>query len=534
MNRAERARLLSLEQGAIRKERARLSVALAYPNSYYVAMSNLGFQAVYFELNRRDDTCCERVFCVPAAGPAAGRAPVSLETGRGLGEFDVVAFSMPYEPDAANLLRMLSAGGIPVRGADRDGTHPLVVAGGLAASANPEPLAAFVDAFVIGEGEEAVHELADTVIRGAGTRAGMLERLAEVPGIYVPEAGAGMGTVSRRWIRDIDTVETVSRILTPETEFGNVFLVELSRGCPWRCGFCLARTGYRPVRWRSARSVLGSLERSGGKGDRVGLVGLDVGAYPHLEDVVEYLQERGRRMTVASLRTESLSESLLGAMARGGQTTLTLAPEAGSRRLRRVVGKGAGGEELSRWAASAREAGIPNVKLYFLIGLPSETDEDCMDIVGVVRSVRDSLLESSRKSGRMGRVTVSIGPFVPKPHTPFQWAAMAGRRVLAGRLRMLERAFAVMDNVTMISESIKWAHWQGLLARGDRRMGLALEAFALGGATPAAALSGAGLDEERELHRERDTGEALPWDHLDWGTGKQDLADEYRRALARV
>ena len=354
--------LLAEEQGTVIKDwGGKISVALAYPNTYAVGMSNLGFQTIYRHLNAMPDVVCERVFMPePADLDEMRRAqlpPFSLESLRPLTDFHLVGFSVTYKGDYVNVLRLLSMAGIPLRAAERRPHDPLVLMGGVCAFSNPEPIAPFMDFVVVGEGEELVVELIAAYRAGYRDRAELLASLAKLDGVYVPERyhveyaqdGAiadvsahegAPAVVAKRRLRNVNAFETVAAVKTAQAEYGHMALLEVGKGCGRGCRFCLEGQVYRPVRHRSVDALRETVERMAAAGERrIGLVGACVSDYPWLGDLLKVVEDNGMELSISSLRADSLSEGLVAALARGGHRTLTMAPEAGTERLRRVIRK---------------------------------------------------------------------------------------------------------------------------------------------------------------------------------------------------
>src|SRR5215831_5854802 len=458
--------LLASEEGVVRKDwGGRVSVALVYPNTYAVGMSNLGFQTVYERLNALPDAVCERVFFPDPEDLdellRTGAEPFSLESLRPLREFDIVGFSVTYEGDYINVLRLLRMAGIPVRTADRAPGDPLVLMGGVCAFSNPEPLAPFMDEVAVGEGEELVGEIvaAYAESRAAGTddlRSRVIGRLALLSGIYVPAAydvgyasdgsiesvtpiAAGVpSVVIKRRVRDVNRFETRSLLKTPKAEYGHMALLEVGKGCGRGCRFCLECQVYRPVRHRSLEALRESVATIAKESKRVGLVGACVSDYPWIGELMQILEEYGMEVSISSLRADSLTEDLVASLQRGGHRTLTMAPEAGTERLRRVVRKVITDEQIYAACDLLRKYGIPNLKCYFMIGQPTETMEDVEAIPDLARRMLDRLRVPGPEGHPFGKLTLSVSSFVPKPWTPFQWAAFDEPRDLEAKLEVIK------------------------------------------------------------------------------------------------
>ncbi len=543
--------LLAAEQGTVIKPRgADLSVALAYPNTYHVGMSNLGVHRIYSLLNKRPDTVCERVFLPDDEDideyEKTNTRLFTLESRRPVKEFDVLAFSVSFEQDYLNILAMLKLSGIPPRREDRGSGGPLVVLGGICSFFNPEPLADFFDVVITGEGEEVAEEFIDTVRGcGAGSRRELLLALSRVPGVYVPgfydvlynddgtirervstEPGAPERIVKRS-VRSLDGMAASTVILTPNTEFSGMYLSEVTRGCGRHCRFCMAGYIYLPPRSLTIETARAQAARADELCGKIGLVGAALSDYP---DIGELCAAIGGSVSVSSLRADSVSEALVDRLARSGHKTVSIAPEAGSERLRKVINKGVTEEDILRAADLIFGRGIPNVKLYFIIGLPTETQEDVDAIIALAGKAREVQLTHARKAGRIGRITLSVNSFVPKPFTPFQWEPMESAASLNRKLRALEKAVKKIGNMNIIHDLPKWEYIQALLSRGDRRIGRLIEAAYGNGGNWKKAARESGIDMDFYVSRRRAFDEALPWDFIDIGVRKEYLRKEYERA----
>ena len=543
--------LLAAEQGAVYKQTADVIVALAYPNTYHVGMSNLGLQRIYSLLNKRPDTVCERVFLPDEedreAYQAAMPSLVTLEHRRPLRSADILAFSVSFEQDYLNVVEMLRLGGIRPLRAERTEDDPLLLLGGICTFFNPEPLADLFDVIVVGEAEEAACEVIDAFVEARDKdRHGLLQRLSRVPGVYVPSfyevSYNDDGTIAERRAIEPGAPERIPKrtyqesaehpaatvILTPETEFSNMHLAEVTRGCGRHCRFCMAGYIYLPPRNSSLAAAQEEARKADERCGRIGLVGSALSDYPDITDLCASIEGS---LSVSSLRADSLSRPLIERLAASGHKTISIAPEAASERLRKVINKGITEADILRAADLVFGAGIPNLKLYFIIGLPTETQDDIDAIIDLARKVREVQLTYARPLGRIGRITLSVNSFVPKPFTPFQWEPMEDVKSLNRKLRSLEKAVRSIGNMNIIHDLPKWAYAQALLSRGDRKVGsLLLAAYALEGDWKAAGRE-LGVDLDRHVTRRRGENEVFPWDFIDIGVRKEYLRNEYQRSL---
>jgi radical SAM superfamily enzyme YgiQ (UPF0313 family) len=526
----------------------RLSVALVYPNTYHQGMSNLGVQAVYQLLNARQDTLCERFFLPDPEDLAehrrSGSPLVSIETQRPLADFDLIAFSISFENDYLNLPVLFELGHLPLWREERDARHPLVLCGGVCAFLNPEPLAEIMDLFAVGEAEVLLTPLLDALHRAGGQNRGeLLAVLASQPGLYVPSryqvdyaddgflrgmipvAGAPQ-RVERQWLERLDDFQARTCVATPDTEFGSMQLVEVSRGCPRACRFCAAGFIYRPFREHSAgflrEQLLGAEEGPG----KVGLVAAAVSDYDGLAGIGAAVQDAGGEVSVSSVRIDAITPAQVAMLVRSGHRTLALAPEAGSQRMRDVVNKGVDEAQVLAAVKMVAEGGVPNLKLYFMIGLPGESNDDVLAIGNLTGRIRQAWESVGKARGKLGRLTLSVNPFVPKPWTPLQWAPMEPLNRLEKKYRMLRKLIRPLANVDLQCESLRSAELQGFFASGRILPRLAA------GLGLKAACREAGLDPAFCLHRERRQDELFPWEIIAQGVRRDYLWREYLAARA--
>jgi radical SAM superfamily enzyme YgiQ (UPF0313 family) len=532
------------EHGAVRKQwRGRRRVALAYPNAYRVGMANLGFQTVYRLLNELPGLLCERVFY----DPKLGATPVAVESGRPLDHFEIVAFSVSFENDYLNLLDLLQKAGLPLRAAQREAPHPLVIAGGVACFLNPEPLAEFIDCFLLGEAEQMLP--AFMARYDPHTRRRHLHDLAQrVPGLYVPAAYRphysadgrlaafeAATDVPRRvtLVKAIDIAHqpTCTSVVSGKTTFDSDYLVEVGRGCPHGCRFCSAGYIYRPVRFRHGDILEQCLHDGARLTRRIGLVGAAVTDLPALERLCTLADKEGLSLAFSSLRADALTSQLAATIAKSGTKTATIAPDAGSERMRQVINKGLTESQILAAVRLLITAGVLNLRLYYMVGLPTETMADVEAIVRLTLAIREVFVACSRPQGRLGRITVSLNCFVPKPATPFQWAPMATAAQLKGRIAQVKKALAPVPNVELSAGSHREAAFQAVLARGDRRLAEHLEHTVASGGNWRHFLQHAGDKINFYRTRPRELDELLPWDFIDTGIDKRLLVREYQRAL---
>ncbi|HEY5619508.1 MAG TPA: radical SAM protein [Vicinamibacterales bacterium] len=552
----ERARqLLSKEVGYVRKPHGgRLRVALAFPNTYFVGMSNLGFQTVYRLFNAEADIVCERVFLPPKselADQLASRTPlITLESQTPVADFDVLAFSVSFEWDYTNVLTLLRLAGLPLRAAARTDRHPLVVIGGAVTFVNPEPLALFADAIAAGEGETLVPSLL-RAFQAASGRADLLRGLAGERGFYipsfydveyeadgtiakfVPKEGTGAPPVVRKAaLKSTDALDPpATGIFTPDTEFGSRFLVEVVRGCANLCRFCWAGYNYLPVRAFPKERILELAERARQHSSRVGLVSIALCDHPDIEEILTRLSAMGYSISPASLRLDDITPTIVRLLRESGERSITIAPETGSDRLRRVINKTITNDEILASAEMIFASGMENLKLYFMIGLPTETDEDLVAIHGLTLQLRDIMLKYARGRGHIGRIVGSVNPLVPKPGTAYQWLPMESDEVIERRIRRMRSLTAGIDNVYFTIKSERHSFYQALLSLGDRRVAPIIEAAQRNGGDWRAAAAETGVDAGFFVFRDRSSDRVLPWDIIDGGMKDDFFRTEFSKAL---
>ncbi len=474
---------------------------LAYPNNYWVAMSNLGFQAVYDILARDSRVHVERAFLPEEADSekVASTKWRSFENNNLLGDCDILGFSMSFETDYPHFLKMLNNQGLLFgswqerEAAAQEGKFrfPLLIAGGTAVTLNPEPVAEFLDAIVMGEAEELLPEFVDVFHKAKSegwSREELLLGLSQIEGVYVPRFYQPHynqdGTMERyevrddvpvrprrRFVKDLSKFKTHSRILTPETEFKDMFLTETGRGCEMGCRFCVAGYIYRPIRKRSEEALQDTVQVGLEKSDAIGFVGASVSSHKAISKLAQTVAEKGGRASLSSIMSQKVTRALAASISESEYKTVSLAPEAGSDRLRRAAGKRVVNEQVVSAARELAEAGIRGFKLYFIVGLPTELDEDIDAIAKLAIAVRDAVTEISRPTGKMAWVSLSVNPFIPKASTPFQWEPMLDPKTLEKKIERLRKQVLKIHNLEFRFEPPKESYFQGLLSRGDRRVG---------------------------------------------------------------
>lgn len=533
--------ILSREKGHYIKVWGKpLHICLAYPHAYNTGMSNLGFQTVYDLFNRHPQCLCDRVFL---PGPAEerefireGQSLFSLESQRPLTDFDIIAFSLSFENDYPNILKMLALGGIPLLAQEREESAPLIMGGGIAVTLNPEPLAAFFDFFLLGEAEEAVGPFLDvcaTPIRSAMTKEQVLMRLQqEIAGTYVPRfyqvtyqasgqiearlpLRAGLPEkIKKARLGDIDSCLTEQCITTAEAELGGMFLVEVSRGCRRGCRFCASGYACRPARFRNAALLENSFLKALEGHRKIGLLGTAVSDHPDLLALCRFIRERGGEVAIGSLRLDKVEPELVRLLKEGGAETLSLAPEAGSQRLRDFIAKGITEAQIFHAVEVLSQQGIAKIRLYFMIGLPSEGEDDIEAIIQLTKRIK--LLAGERGQGKSSfkRITLSINQFIPKAGTPFQRYPLANIDQVKKRVRQIAAAMRQEPTIRLIHDLPKWNYVQALLSLGDRRISEILLALHNAGSNWSQTLKEARVDPDYYVYRPKDRDEILPWDFI--------------------
>jgi len=562
------ARYTGGEWNAIIKDwdKTPIRIALTYPDLYEIGMSNMALPILYELLNSQPDVLAERVYAPWADMEAVMRTAnvplFSLESKHRLKDFDIIGFSLGYELTYTNVLNMLDLAQIPVLASERSDSHPLVIAGGSCAL-NPEPMADFIDFFVIGDGEEVLLELLDSFRDWKGARVSkkeLLHQVATIPGIYVPSlyqveyqadglvksitptVPQAKPSIERRIVTKLPPV--VTKPVVPYIEvIHDRGAVEIQRGCSHGCRFCQAGIIYRPVRERPQHEVLQAVEEliTNCGYDEVSLVSLSTNDYPGIDELVANLSHRYHNLALSlpSLRINSFSVSLVDSLPSRSKTGLTFAPEAGSERLRRIINKNIPEDEILKTAAAAFDKGWTGLKLYFMLGLPTETIEDVEDIIRLVDRIRSL---GRKANGKKLQVRVSLSTFVPKPHTPFQWVAQESEQELSSKHELLKLGLRRKGS-HLSWQDPKVSLLEAVLSRGDRRLGKVIyRAWQLGSTFDSwgehfnyqnwlRAFDESGLEPSFYAHRQRPLNELLPWAHIDAGLTATFLKQEYQRAI---
>ncbi len=539
-----------------RPGKGHIRIALVFPNTYYVGMSNLGFQTLYRIFSLYPDVVCERVF-LPENHDlqqiTGNNMPLtSYESGQPLGSFHVIAFSISFENDYLNILTILDLGRIPLLQKQRTASHPLIIGGGVSIMLNPEPLAVVFDLFVIGEAEEVLEEFLD--ILSWQTRRKRWQKtppteFAKISGIYVPSGydvhytNSGEikafsprtgfpGKIKSRQPKNLNLFPASSCVLTPHTEFSDMLLVEISRGCPRACRFCAAGSVYNPFRVRTVSTILNEINSSLNKQSKIGILGSAVCDHPGLAVLINRITSAGSQIAISSLRADALTEEIIARLKSSKLKTFTIAPEAGSERLRRAINKHMTNEDIFQAIKMFARCHITRIKLYFIIGLPGETEEDIKAIIRLVKELKHVYYKETKGERWLHHITLSISPFVPKPWTPLQWHPFEQVSSLKRKIKTISNGLKKEKKISVNYDLPKWGYVQTLLSRGDRNVSdLLISVFKKKGHWNQV-LKESSINADFYVYRDRTFEEILPWDFIDHGIDKIWLWEEYQKALA--
>jgi radical SAM superfamily enzyme YgiQ (UPF0313 family) len=534
--------LLALEQSfKLYSKKGAVRVCLVYPNTYIAGMSSLGFQTLYRLINEQNTVSCERAFL--SETKESGK---SFECNTKLSNFDIIAFSISFENDYINLVSLLQDAGIPLRSSGRNKFHPLVIAGGISCFLNPEPISLFMDCIFLGEAETYIEQFFD-IYKTSNTKEEILRNLAinlssaYIPSFYnlpktkqkiiqkaEPIHSYTKSDIKVNYVPNLDKIYTTTSILTKKTTFQNTCLIETGRGCPHGCRFCSAGFIYRPPRFYSKTNISKSIKKGKKLTDKIGFVSAAVSDHPFINEICEETIQLSLQASFSSFRADVLSRNVLSSLGKSSVKTATIAPEAGSQRMRNIINKNISENEILKCTKYLVNSGIINLKLYFLIGLPFEDDDDIHEIVHLIKKIKLVFLQASKKQKKIGTITVSINPFIPKPSTPFQWVGFTREKILKQRIKIIKYSLKKIPNVALKVESVKQAKINAFLSRADRNAADIIKTAFKFGWTKAFKINQAYI--EPIIYDTWDTALDLPWDIVNTGLKKKFLIKEFKKA----
>ncbi len=536
----------------------RITVCLAYPHYYRTGMSNLGFQTLYALFNSHPSFLCERVFLPDPDDEAtfiSKSTPLfSLESQKPLADFDIIAFSISFENDYPNTLKILAMSRIDLLTHQRSEEDPLIIGGGISVTLNPEPLADFFDLFILGEGEEAIPEFLDIFRESHHLGLSRHETLSrvqkEVEGAYVPRFysvthnpdgqiiafeptdSSFPERIRKRSVGNINAFNTDQSIIASDTEFGDMFLSEVSRGCGRGCRFCAAGFAYRPARFRKPEILEESITRGLEQQKKIGLLGTAVSDHPDLISLCQSILEKNGKLSIGSLRLDRLNKETVSLLREADVEMVSLAPEAGSQRLRDLINKKITESHIFDSVELLIENLILNIRLYFMVGLPTESPEDIEAIIDLAKRIKHRAIKYSAGKRRFRRIVLSINQFIPKPATPFQWQGLEDTNLVRRRIRKIESSLRKESSVKVIHDLPKWNYIQAFLSLGGRSAGQVLLSVHKNKGNWSQAFKEVNINPDFYVYRQKDTDEILPWDFIDHGVSREFLIKEYRKALS--
>ncbi len=519
--------LKRFEKGAISlKQSASIRIVLIYPNRYSIGMASLGFQSVYRMLNDHPDVRCERCFIEPEY---SDEPLIAFESGDRISEFDVVGISLSFELDIINLIKGLLSSGIPMHRSERLEKDPFILLGGVVAGLNPSPLLPYVDGLLAGEGEGILFQIADTFVHQKNERASrnmLSEALAKHPGVFIPDLST---SVQRYQSPEDSNTPQYTPVVTSKSHFQNMFVIELSRGCKFGCYFCAGQHVYAPYRFFPEEHILSAIENKNPSALKVGLEGAGISSHPSLNSIIRKCINRNLKLSLSSIRPDRIDSDFVQILKEIGTQSFTMAPECGSESLRNRIGKGIQDEKMISAVQMLSQTDIRVLKLYYLIGLPGETDDDVM---AIVRSVQE-LSKVWMSTNKSREIRLSINGFIPKPFTEFQWAGISETSELNRKRKIIQNGLKSVKNVNITQKSSRQEILQAYLSLGDENAGLTLLKMIKDGLTFQQAVQRYQIDLKKSLHSPSTIEMIFPWDWISYSTPKQVLWNRYARAMSK-